>query len=191
MRFLANENVPRSAVHALRAAGQDISWIRSDAPGLTDEAVLARARVEGRVLLTFDKDFGELVLKRGASASRGVVLFRIPLSRPLVVGQTVARAIASTIRLGRALQCRQGESRADAGPRTMSGISTPRCLPMALGVHNPEDRVRQDGTACAREVVELAAPGCSGPLSSEAGDRAARIWPTRGSCGATSRPYRI
>ena len=95
MRFLANENVPRSAVEALRADGHDVSWIRTDALGLTDEAVLARARADGRVLLTFDKDFGELVLKRGASASYGVVLFRIPLSLPLAVGQTVARVIGS------------------------------------------------------------------------------------------------
>jgi hypothetical protein len=95
MRFLANENVPRAAVEALRADGHDVSWIRTDAPGSSDDAVLARAHGDGRVLLTFDKDFGEVVLKRGARASHGVILFRIPLSLPLAIGQAVARTIAS------------------------------------------------------------------------------------------------
>src|SRR5690242_16226164 len=95
MRFLANENFPRAAVEALRADGHDVRWIRTDAPGISDDAVLDRARGEGRVLLTFDKDFGELVLKRGARASHGVILFRIPLSLPLAIGQSVVRTIAS------------------------------------------------------------------------------------------------
>ena len=77
MRFLANENFPRGAVEALRIEGHDTGWIRTDAPGATDEQVLGRARAEGRVLLTFDKDFGELVLRRGLPASHGVVLFRL------------------------------------------------------------------------------------------------------------------
>jgi predicted nuclease of predicted toxin-antitoxin system len=61
MRFLANENFPRAAVEALRADGHDVSWIRTDAPGISDDAVLTRAHADGRVLLTFDKD----VLRRG------------------------------------------------------------------------------------------------------------------------------
>jgi predicted nuclease of predicted toxin-antitoxin system len=60
MRFLANENVPRTAIEALRAAGNDVVWIRVDAPGSSDPEVLARAAREERILLTFDKDFGEL-----------------------------------------------------------------------------------------------------------------------------------
>jgi predicted nuclease of predicted toxin-antitoxin system len=60
MRFLANENFPGAAIEALRAAGNDVAWIRVDAPGSSDPEVLARAAREERVLLTFDKDFGEL-----------------------------------------------------------------------------------------------------------------------------------
>src|SRR5438067_6752352 len=107
MRFLANENVPRSAVEALRADGHDVSWIRSDAPGLTDEAVLARARADARVLLTFDKDFGELVLKLGASASYAWSSsvsrsgFRSPWVKP-----RRGRSLRDPI--GRALQRRRG-----------------------------------------------------------------------------------
>jgi len=82
MRFLANENIPREVVAALREAGHDAAWVHADAPGTSDEQVLDRARREVRVLLTFDKDFGALVFRRGATASRGVILFRIPLDQP-------------------------------------------------------------------------------------------------------------
>jgi len=92
MRFLANENFPRAAVDGLRAAGHDVAWIRTEAPGATDEQVLARSRDEGRVLVTFDKDFGELVLRRGLAASQGVVLLRLPLAGP---EELVARAVAA------------------------------------------------------------------------------------------------
>jgi predicted nuclease of predicted toxin-antitoxin system len=95
MRFLANENFPRLAVEELREDGHDVSWVRTEAPGSSDDAVLARARGETRVLLTFDEDFGELVLKRGAGASIGVVLFRLPLALPLQLSEAVRRAIAS------------------------------------------------------------------------------------------------
>ena len=95
MRFLANENFPRLAVEALREAGHDVQWVRLDAPGATDERVLDLARAGGRVLLTFDKDFGELVLKRGLPASQGVVLFRLPLARPADLARDVAATLAA------------------------------------------------------------------------------------------------
>ena len=85
MRVLANENVAGDVVEELRERGHDVTWVRVDAPGAADEAVLARAVAEQRLLVTFDKDFGELVFARGAAASCGVVLVRIsaPTSREL------------------------------------------------------------------------------------------------------------
>lgn len=60
MRFLADENFPAAAVAGLASAGHDVAWIRTAAPGAADGDVLARAVREERILLTFDKDFGEL-----------------------------------------------------------------------------------------------------------------------------------
>jgi predicted nuclease of predicted toxin-antitoxin system len=60
MRFLADENFPGDAVAALRTSEHDVLWIRTDAPGITDQDVLARSLKDARVLQTFDKDFGEL-----------------------------------------------------------------------------------------------------------------------------------
>jgi predicted nuclease of predicted toxin-antitoxin system len=78
MRFLADENFPRAAVEVLKAAGHDIVWVRLTAPGANDAAVLAAAAAERRVLLTFDKDFGELAARSVLPAGCGVVLLRVP-----------------------------------------------------------------------------------------------------------------
>jgi len=59
VRVLADENVPKKAVEALRERGHDVLWVAEVAPGSKDEEVLALAIREGRILLTFDKDFGE------------------------------------------------------------------------------------------------------------------------------------
>ena len=64
-----------------------------DAPGATDEQVLDRARTEERVLLTFDKDFGDLVLRRGLGSSRGVVLFRLPMEKPAELARRIVAAL--------------------------------------------------------------------------------------------------
>src|SRR5262249_3305462 len=69
MRFLANENFPGDAVTQLKAAGHDIVWVRTAAPGMKDEDVLAWAAREARIVLTFDKDFGELAWRTGLPAS--------------------------------------------------------------------------------------------------------------------------
>jgi len=77
MQFLANENFPGAAVMALREAGHDVFWVRESSPGISDEMVLAAATRFGRLLITFDKDFGELAFRSFLPASSGVVLFRI------------------------------------------------------------------------------------------------------------------
>ncbi len=106
MRLLANENFPGPAVSALRAAGHDVVWIHEDAPGIKDPEVMARARAEDRVLLTFDKDFGELVFHLGEKASNGIVLFRIMGPSPEDVtdrdgGIAVENRLGESVRRGR------------------------------------------------------------------------------------------
>jgi predicted nuclease of predicted toxin-antitoxin system len=81
MRFLADQNFPRRAIVALRAIGHDVAWIEEESPGASDETILARAQAERRILLTFDKDFGELAYQAGLPATCRIVLFRLPLRR--------------------------------------------------------------------------------------------------------------
>jgi predicted nuclease of predicted toxin-antitoxin system len=95
MRILANENFPGDAVIALRDRGHDVTWIRADAPGSSDLQVLARAQAEGRILVTFDKDFGELAFRSELPASSGVVLFRISVPSPSHVARVAVAALES------------------------------------------------------------------------------------------------
>ena len=95
MRYLANENIPEDAIAALDAAGHDVVSVRLGAPGASDEDVLAWAVREQRVLLTFDKDFGELARASGLPPTCGIVLFRLPMPKPSDVGNRLARLLAS------------------------------------------------------------------------------------------------
>jgi predicted nuclease of predicted toxin-antitoxin system len=95
MHILADENFPGDAVRALRERGHDVAWIRSDAPGSTDVKVLARAQAESRILVTFDKDFGELAFRSGFPALSGIVLFRISMTSPLHVARVAVAALES------------------------------------------------------------------------------------------------
>ena len=95
MRILANENFPGDAVMSLRQAGHDVAWIRVDAPGSSDRQVLERALSEQRVLVTFDKDFGELAFRAKLPAHCGVVLFRISAPSPAHVARVAVTALAS------------------------------------------------------------------------------------------------
>jgi predicted nuclease of predicted toxin-antitoxin system len=95
IRFLADENFPLDAVSALRAAQHDVRWIRDSTPGIQDAEVLALAMTEHRILLTFDKDFGELAFHAGLPASCGVILFRASAPSAAELAQIVVHALAS------------------------------------------------------------------------------------------------
>lgn len=66
----------RHIVATLRQAGYDTGFICEDCPGVADSVVLELAEQDDRVLLTEDKDFGELVF-RAAQAAHGVMLIRL------------------------------------------------------------------------------------------------------------------
>lgn len=95
MLILANENIPEEAVLLLRQRGHDVAWVRTDAPGSSDPEVLERARSESRVLITFDKDFGELAFRARLPASSGIVLFRISTPSSTHVARAAAAALDS------------------------------------------------------------------------------------------------
>ena len=95
MRFLANENFPGAAVRALENAGHDVVWVRAAAPGASDPDVLAWAAREARILLTFDKDFGEIARTAALPATCGIVLIRIPMPRPGDVGRRLADVLTA------------------------------------------------------------------------------------------------
>ena len=82
MRILANENVPGPVVAGLRHRGHDVVWVKEEMVGATDHDVLARAEREARLVVTLDKDFGELAVRARLPASNGVVLLRLRGDNP-------------------------------------------------------------------------------------------------------------
>jgi predicted nuclease of predicted toxin-antitoxin system len=79
MKLLANAHISRAICGFLDSAGHDCVHAELLSPGLPDEEVLRRALTEERVILTADKDFGELVFRRLLPVC-GVILlrFRVP-----------------------------------------------------------------------------------------------------------------
>ena len=76
MNVLADECVDRAIVERLRSDGHVVTWIKELAPSSSDEEVLTFAHESDSILVTDDKDFGELVYRLGRTHS-GVVLLRL------------------------------------------------------------------------------------------------------------------
>jgi predicted nuclease of predicted toxin-antitoxin system len=76
MRFLADENVANRIVKWLRDQGNDVLCAAEEKSGRRDPDWLRRAEAEGRLIITSDKDFGDLVFRDGLS-SHGVILIRL------------------------------------------------------------------------------------------------------------------
>jgi predicted nuclease of predicted toxin-antitoxin system len=76
MNLVADENIDRGIVERLRRDGHRVDSIAELSPSVSDEDVLRRAVGASAVLVTEDKDFGELVHRRGLSHT-GVLLIRL------------------------------------------------------------------------------------------------------------------
>ncbi|HUE24225.1 MAG TPA: DUF5615 family PIN-like protein [Bryobacteraceae bacterium] len=76
MTFVADESVDRQIVERLRLDGHRVAYVAEMSPGIMDETVLTESRVSESVLITADKDFGELVFRQ-RQASTGVLLMRL------------------------------------------------------------------------------------------------------------------
>ena len=77
MRMIANENIPGTVIRNLRQQGHDVLSVRESMQGVDDRSILRRAETEQRLIVTQDKDFGELAFRFGLPASCGIVLFRL------------------------------------------------------------------------------------------------------------------
>ena len=75
MRILADESVEGEVVARLRSEDHDVAYVPETSAGVRDDEVLALANAEDRVLLTEDKDFGDLAFFFG-SRSSGIILLR-------------------------------------------------------------------------------------------------------------------
>ncbi len=85
VRLLVDENFPAPALRLLREGGIDVKSAQEAMPGAPDDMVLACARAEARWLVTYDRDYGELIFSRGLTPPPAILLLRqepYPPSRP-------------------------------------------------------------------------------------------------------------
>jgi len=102
MRFLLDMNLPPAVAEWLRSEGHNAVHIREiGLAHLRDHEIFARAAEEGRIVVTFDLDFGETVGLVGATGS-GVVLLRLRLASPQYLCQRLQAAIAQAAEAMRA-----------------------------------------------------------------------------------------
>jgi len=64
VKFFADESVDRQIVERLRVEGHEVGYVAELSPGIVDETVLRQSRDGASVMITADKDFGELVFRR-------------------------------------------------------------------------------------------------------------------------------
>lgn len=92
MRFLADESCDFAVVRAPRTAGHDVISVAEIIPRAEDPDVLKLAVRQKRILLTEDKDFGQLVYARGLSTI-GVIFLRFPTSARKEISKDVVKLV--------------------------------------------------------------------------------------------------
>lgn len=95
MRFLINENVTGTVIQELRQRGHDVLSAKELMRSESDDVILARAQVEQRIVVTHDKDFGELAFRSQLPASCGIILFRLSGSDPDADNRRILEALES------------------------------------------------------------------------------------------------
>lgn len=95
MRLLVNENVTSTVIRELRQRGHDVLSVKESMRSEQDPVILARAQSEKRIVLTHDKDFGELAFRSQLPAGCGVILCRLAGSDPDTDNTRILEALES------------------------------------------------------------------------------------------------
>lgn len=97
MNFVADEGVDRSIVERLRLEDHSVWYVAEMEPSIADDVVLDIANQQGAILLTADKDFGELVFRLERLAT-GIVLIRLAglstSTKALIVAQAIKQHLS-------------------------------------------------------------------------------------------------
>src|SRR5258708_6648609 len=80
MRFLVDECTGPAVAQWLRERNHEVFSVSDEAPGLKDQDILAKAVQENWIVITNDKDFGDLVFRDGLP-HRGIIVLRLDNER--------------------------------------------------------------------------------------------------------------
>ncbi len=104
MKLLANENFPYKSIYYLKEKGYDVLSIGMDNPSIKDSEIMTIAINEGRTIMTFDRDYGELIFRYNYKPEKGVIYFRLDGYQPQDPGIIIEEIITNKeIDLTRAL----------------------------------------------------------------------------------------
>jgi len=95
-RFIADENIPRETVELLKKKGLDIVTVSDVSPGLGDDEILDLARKDERIVITFDRDFGQLIFKQKRK-TEGLILLRFNPESPQQIAKRIQQTLATKI----------------------------------------------------------------------------------------------
>ena len=93
MKIVADESVDSGIVTLLREDGHDVRYVAEMSPGIMDEEVLVLAKEDNTLLVTSDKDFGELIFRQGF-VKEGIVLYRLAGLKSNEKAEIISRVIA-------------------------------------------------------------------------------------------------
>jgi predicted nuclease of predicted toxin-antitoxin system len=93
MKFLANENFPFPSIKLLRNSDFHVESVMESFPGISDQMVIETAKRNRLIIITFDKDYGEIIFKHGINNPPSVIFFRSKGSGPEAAGKILIRLI--------------------------------------------------------------------------------------------------
>lgn len=98
MKLLANENFPLSSVLFLRNAGYNVLYVGERLKSISDKTVLQMTIEEERTILTFDRDYGELIFRFQIKPPKGVIYLRLINYLPHERGQLIHQLFQNALK---------------------------------------------------------------------------------------------
>ena len=95
-KLLADENIPKKTIEILRKKKADITSITDTRLGLSDRKIIEIANNEGRIIVTFDKDFGELIFRERLKV-KGLIFLRMPPTSPEHIAERIEHILLRKI----------------------------------------------------------------------------------------------
>jgi len=96
VNILADESIDRQIVDILRLDGHHVWYVSELDPGISDDDVLELANQNSAILITADRDFGEMIFRQ-ARISQGIILIRLAGLSPETKAEIVASGIKEHI----------------------------------------------------------------------------------------------
>jgi predicted nuclease of predicted toxin-antitoxin system len=100
VELLADENQHPIVVKALRDKGFHVEWVAESTPGAQDEAILARPDISTKMLITYDRDFGDLIFNKGYPTPAAIIYTRLNRARPLEIASQLLALLETGVAAG-------------------------------------------------------------------------------------------